>query len=122
MHDQELLKCRNQRNTYLYAPAPGRTGQQKGFCHTKTGVDVMQKFMEEIEERGTGGEVFLTNTGCFGICEKGPIVVVYPDNVWYGSVTPGRCCRDPRLAYRRREAGRTAAALSNGREPCASRR
>ena len=60
---------------------------QKGFCHTKTGVDVMQKFMEEIEERGTGGEIFLTNTGCFGICEKGPIVAVYPDNIWYGSVT-----------------------------------
>jgi len=44
--------------------------------------------MEEIEERELGGEVFINNTGCFGICEKGPIVVVYPDNVWYGSVTP----------------------------------
>ena len=62
-------------------------GTQKGVCHNKTGVDVMQKFIEEIEERGTGGEVFLTNTGCFGICEKGPVVAVYPDNVWYGSVT-----------------------------------
>lgn len=63
------------------------TGQQKGFCHTKGGVDIMAKIMEEIEERDLGGEVFVTNTGCFGICEKGPIVVVYPDNVWYGSVT-----------------------------------
>jgi (2Fe-2S) ferredoxin len=63
-------------------------GQQKGFCHTKTGVDVMTRFMEEIEERDIGDEVFLSNTGCFGICEKGPVVVVYPDNVWYGSVTP----------------------------------
>jgi len=63
-------------------------GTQKGFCHTREGVGVMQKFMEEIEERCTGGEVFLTNTGCFGICEKGPVVAVYPDNVWYGSVTP----------------------------------
>jgi (2Fe-2S) ferredoxin len=62
-------------------------GQQKGFCHTKSGLDVMAKFQEEIEERGIGGEVFLSNTGCFGICEKGPVVVVYPDNVWYGSVT-----------------------------------
>ena len=33
-----------------------------------------------------GGDVFISNTGCFGICEKGPVVVVYPDNVWYGSV------------------------------------
>jgi len=57
-------------------------GQQKGFCHSKDGVTVM------IEDRELGGEVFINNTGCFGICEKGPIVVVYPDNVWYGSVTP----------------------------------
>ncbi|MCD1294292.1 2Fe-2S ferredoxin [Methanocella sp. CWC-04] len=63
------------------------TGQQKGFCHTKEGVDVMMRFTEEIEERELGGEVFLTNTGCFGICEKGPIVVIYPDNIWYKSVT-----------------------------------
>jgi (2Fe-2S) ferredoxin len=63
-------------------------GQQKGFCHTKAGLEVMAKFQEEIEERGIGGEVFLSNTGCFGICEKGPVVVVYPGNAWYGSVTP----------------------------------
>lgn len=62
-------------------------GQQKGYCHSKESVDLVMKFMEEIEERDLGGEVFITNTGCFGICEKGPIVVVYPDNVWYGSVT-----------------------------------
>jgi (2Fe-2S) ferredoxin len=47
----------------------------------------MMKFLEEIEERDLGGEVFINNTGCFGICDKGPIVVVYPDNVWYGSVS-----------------------------------
>ncbi|CQR72389.1 Ferredoxin, 2Fe-2S [Sporomusa ovata DSM 2662] len=64
-------------------------GQQKGHCHTKDGVEIVANFMEEIEERDLGGEVFVTNTGCFGICDKGPIVVVYPDNVWYGSVTPG---------------------------------
>jgi (2Fe-2S) ferredoxin len=63
------------------------TGQQKGMCHTKEGVNIMMKFMEEIEDRDLGGEVFITNTGCFGICEKGPIVVVYPDNVWYGCVS-----------------------------------
>ncbi|WP_321504282.1 (2Fe-2S) ferredoxin domain-containing protein [uncultured Methanoregula sp.] len=65
------------------------SGQQKGFCHTRAGLEVMAKFQEEIEERGIGGEVFLSNTGCFGICEKGPVVVVYPGNVWYGPVTPG---------------------------------
>ncbi|ACV61917.1 ferredoxin, 2Fe-2S [Desulfofarcimen acetoxidans DSM 771] len=63
-------------------------GQQKGFCHTKAGVDILNNFREEIEERGLGGEVFISNTGCFGLCEQGPIVVVYPENVWYGAVVP----------------------------------
>ena len=27
-------------------------------------------------------------TPCLGVCEGGPIVVVYPDGVWYGGVTP----------------------------------
>ena len=63
-------------------------GQQKGFCHTKDGVAVLGKFIEELEERGLSGEVLVSNTGCFGLCEQGPVVVVYPDNVWYGSVTP----------------------------------
>lgn len=30
------------------------TGQQKGFCHTKGAVEVVAKFMEEIEERDLG--------------------------------------------------------------------
>lgn len=63
------------------------SGQQKGVCHTKGGVNLMELFMEELQDRGLGGEVFVTNTGCLGVCEKGPIVIVYPDNVWYGSVT-----------------------------------
>lgn len=62
-------------------------GQQKGYCHSKASVNIMEEFISEIEERGLGGEVFVTNTGCLGLCEKGPIVIVYPDNVWYGSVT-----------------------------------
>jgi len=43
--------------------------------------------MQEIEDRELSGDVVLNNTGCFGICDKGPVVVVYPEGVWYGSVT-----------------------------------
>ncbi|MDQ6718168.1 MAG: (2Fe-2S) ferredoxin domain-containing protein [Gemmatimonadota bacterium] len=27
-------------------------------------------------------------TPCLGVCERGPVVVVYPDGVWYAGVTP----------------------------------
>jgi (2Fe-2S) ferredoxin len=63
-------------------------GIQKGYCYSKDSVDIVQKFMEEIDERGISGDVMVTNTGCFGICNKGPIAVVYPEGVWYGEITP----------------------------------
>jgi (2Fe-2S) ferredoxin len=61
-------------------------GQQKGYCHSQGSVDLVQEFMMEIEERELSGDVVLNNTGCFGICEKGPVVVVYPEGVWYANV------------------------------------
>ncbi|WP_101909658.1 2Fe-2S ferredoxin [Marasmitruncus massiliensis] len=63
-------------------------GVQKGFCYQKDSVKVIEKFMEEIEERDLSGECMVNNTGCFGICSRGPIAVVYPEGVWYGGLTP----------------------------------
>lgn len=62
-------------------------GTQKGFCFSKGSVDLIQRFMEEIEERDLSGAVMVTNTGCFGMCSRGPIVVIYPEGTWYGNVT-----------------------------------
>ncbi len=62
-------------------------GQQKGFCYAKDSVGIVERFMEEIEDRDLSGEVVINNTGCFGICDKGPVVVVYPEGVWYGNVS-----------------------------------
>ncbi|MDR2670991.1 MAG: (2Fe-2S) ferredoxin domain-containing protein [Oscillospiraceae bacterium] len=62
-------------------------GTQKGFCHQKGSVSLVQKFMQEIEDRELTSDCMITNTGCFGICEKGPVAVVYPEGVWYGHLT-----------------------------------
>lgn len=62
-------------------------GVQKGFCYSKDSVDIVRKFMESIDERDLSSDVMITNTGCFGICEKGPVAVVYPEGIWYGNIT-----------------------------------
>jgi len=61
-------------------------GTQKGFCHQKQSVGLAEQLISEIEERELTADCMVTNTGCFGICEKGPVMVVYPEGVWYGGL------------------------------------
>jgi (2Fe-2S) ferredoxin len=63
-------------------------GVQKGLCHQKDSVKIIEKFMQEIEDRDLTADCMVNNTGCFGICSRGPIAVVYPEGVWYGGLTP----------------------------------
>ena len=42
----------------------------------------------EIKQLGMEDKVYVSITGCFGFCEKGPIVKITPDDVFYVHVTP----------------------------------
>ncbi len=64
-------------------------GTQRGFCHSKGSVGIVQRLMELLDEYDLTGDVLISNTGCFSVCEKGPIMVVYPEATWYGNVTEG---------------------------------
>ncbi len=43
---------------------------------------------DEVDRKQLKGEVQIIRTGCFGFCEKGPIVKVLPDNTFYTQVKP----------------------------------
>jgi len=49
---------------------------------------VISAFEEEIENRALETKVDIRKTGCPGFCEKGPIVVIYPEEICYIEVTP----------------------------------
>jgi len=42
----------------------------------------------EMQARGLGSDVQLTTCGCMGLCDEGPVMVVYPAGVWYRRVQP----------------------------------
>lgn len=63
------------------------TGQNQGYCHQKDSLAIIEAFHEEIADRGLDSEVMLSNTGCFGLCAMGPVVMIYPQQVWYQKVT-----------------------------------
>lgn len=64
-------------------------GQQQGFCHSNDAIDIVQRLLEEIEDQDLTDDVMVTNTGCMGICQSGPVMVIYPEGIWYTEVGVG---------------------------------
>jgi NADH:ubiquinone oxidoreductase subunit F (NADH-binding)/(2Fe-2S) ferredoxin/Pyruvate/2-oxoacid:ferredoxin oxidoreductase delta subunit len=44
---------------------------------------VLKAFEEEIKKQGLEGKIGVKETGCLGFCEKGPRVVIYPEEIYY---------------------------------------
>lgn len=57
-------------------------------CHALGNGGVIRAFEEEIEKHGLAGTVDIRATGCHGMCEQGPNVVIYPEEIYYVKVTP----------------------------------
>ncbi len=57
-------------------------------CYASAKGDLVKALSEELEANDLSGEVQVITTGCFGFCEKGPIVKVLPDNTFYVEVQP----------------------------------
>jgi NADP-reducing hydrogenase subunit HndC len=49
---------------------------------------VISAFEEEVNKQDLQTEVDIRTTGCHGFCERGPIVVIYPEEICYIEVTP----------------------------------
>ena len=47
-------------------------------CSSSNSPAIIERFEECIKEAGLEKEVKVVRTGCFGLCENGPICIVYP--------------------------------------------
>lgn len=56
-------------------------------CLSSKAQLIKDKFKEELTILNMENEVALVLTGCFGLCEKGPVVIVYPDETFYSHVS-----------------------------------
>ncbi|QNN22158.1 (2Fe-2S) ferredoxin domain-containing protein [Planctomycetales bacterium ZRK34] len=59
-------------------------GEAKGVCHRRGSADLPQYLEEEIIDRGL--DAMVSTTSCFKVCDKGPLLVVYPEGWWYPQV------------------------------------
>lgn len=56
-------------------------------CTSSGSERILKKFEEEINKAGLEKEVKVVRTGCFGLCELGPIVIIYPEGTFYSRLT-----------------------------------
>jgi NADH:ubiquinone oxidoreductase subunit F (NADH-binding)/(2Fe-2S) ferredoxin/NAD-dependent dihydropyrimidine dehydrogenase PreA subunit len=58
-------------------------------CRASGAEAVVDAFLDEIEKRELQVNVELKETGCHGFCERGPVVVIRPERIFYQQVKPG---------------------------------
>ncbi|SCB31275.1 (2Fe-2S) ferredoxin [Bradyrhizobium shewense] len=58
-----------------------------GSCGASGAQALWDRMAKTIEAEGLNGIGF-TMAGCLGFCNSGPLMVVYPDGVWYRATTP----------------------------------
>ena len=55
-------------------------------CTSSGSARLVERFEELLEQNGLTKEIKLVHTGCFGLCEAGPVVIVYPEGAFYSRV------------------------------------
>jgi len=62
--------------------------QTKPLCCDKAiGLQAWDYLKRRIKELDLETKIFRTKTNCLRVCDRGPILLVYPDGVWYHSAT-----------------------------------
>jgi len=60
-------------------------------CTASESPKIKENFIQLLAEKNLTDDVQVVATGCFGFCEKGPIVKILPDNTFYTQVKPEDC-------------------------------
>ena len=55
-------------------------------CTSSGSKVLMSTFEKELEKNGLQDEVKIVQTGCFGLCALGPVVIIYPEGTFYSRV------------------------------------
>ncbi len=60
-------------------------------CPGQGSEAVLVELRRQIMELGLRQQIRINKSGCFDQCGNGPMVVVYPDGIWYSHVTVADC-------------------------------
>ena len=82
-HTMDIRKANHDNTEYRELLICGGTG-----CVSSQSLKLLENLNQEIKNHGLENSARASITGCFGFCEKGPIVKVFPEDVFYVGVKP----------------------------------
>lgn len=74
-----IKDAQGQRRHVMVCGGPG--------CHSSGSPGIAESLEEELSRRGLSEQVKIFQPGCFGFCEKGPMIEIHPDNTTYCEVS-----------------------------------
>jgi (2Fe-2S) ferredoxin len=72
-------------NCHVFVCTNDRKGTRKS-CADGENVSVREALKAEVAEREWKGLVRVSQSGCLGLCEDGPNVLIYPQKIWFSEV------------------------------------
>ena len=75
--EKHVFICTNQR------PEGGRKS-----CGEECGMALVKAFKKSLKDKGLKDKMRAQRAGCLDACDFGPSMVVYPEGIYYGGVTP----------------------------------
>jgi (2Fe-2S) ferredoxin/predicted O-methyltransferase YrrM len=79
-------------------------------CATRGSAKVIEVLRKEVAAQGLSNDVQITACGSIGLCDRGPNMIVYPEGIWYSSVTPQDV---PEIVRTHFQTGRVVERLAN---------
>lgn len=71
---------------HLFVCLNDRQGARKS-CADGRSAEIKDYLKEQVAARGWKGRVRVSHSGCMGLCEKGPNVMIHPQGLWFNAVT-----------------------------------
>ena len=74
---------------HIFICGKGRKpGSSRGSCDPHEKEALKSAFKKELKRAGLSRTTRTQQVGCMDQCEHGPVVVIYPQGIWYGGVEP----------------------------------
>jgi len=72
---------------HVFVCTNDRKGARKS-CADGGSARLKDTLKDAVAAKGWKGRVRVSSSGCMGLCESGPNVIIYPQKIWFSGVTP----------------------------------